>query len=78
MTKEKAMGFGRMESNNMKGSIKMDCKMGLGCGHQVRGRGIREIGLSRRDKDKGCGVMEKENLMKEVGFRVNFMDMVFI
>lgn len=62
----------------MKGNIKMDYKMGWGYGFQGMDRDMKENGESKKDMGLVYGLMDKENLMKEIGNRVNIMEKVFI
>ena len=62
----------------MKGNIKMDYKMGREFGFQGMDKDMRENGESKRDMGLVYGLMDKENLMKEIGNRVNIMEKVFI
>jgi hypothetical protein len=47
-------------------------------GHQKKGKGMKENGKSKRERDLAHGLMDKVNHIQEIGSRVSIMEKVFI
>ena len=56
----------------------MDYNMVQVYGHQKKGKGMKENGKSKREKDLAHGLMDKVNHIQEIGSRVSIMEKVFI